>query len=288
MSPEKRSPYRARAYRRTTGADSMHALVAIARQEGVEGLDRDMPQRYTRITWQGRGYGGFLFKRLREHSQLNTVVDKAPVLSENPVLPCQAVQDIRWNGGFVMEKKCRTCGMMKPLGEFGKATTCIDGHRGQCNACGRESVNARQRTYRERHPEEVVASKRACRQRHYESNRAYNRNYRESHREDIATYTRAYSKAHSEKILSIRDTRRARKLNAFVERVCRTLVFERDGGRCHVCHKKAPRKGWHLDHLVPLSLGGEHSYKNVAVACPRCNLKRWNTGSAQLRLLGAC
>lgn len=34
---EKRTPYRTRSYRRTTGSEAMHVLVAIARQEAIEG-----------------------------------------------------------------------------------------------------------------------------------------------------------------------------------------------------------------------------------------------------------
>jgi 5-methylcytosine-specific restriction endonuclease McrA len=44
-------------------------------------------------------------------------------------------------------------------------------------------------------------------------------------------------------------------------------VFLRDGGRCQYCGKKAES----IDHVVPRSRGGEHSWENVVAACSRCN-----------------
>lgn len=70
-------------------------------------------------------------------------------------------------------------------------------------------------------------------------------------------------------------------------------IGERDGWRCHLCHRKVNRKlsGMHpdgptIDHLVPLSFGGEDTLDNVALAHRKCNLERNNSGPAQLRLLG--
>lgn len=58
----------------------------------------------------------------------------------------------------------------------------------------------------------------------------------------------------------------------------------RDGWRCHICGRRVTRKTWSMDHLVPLSDGGEHTYANVALAHSRCNAMRGRTGHAQLRL----
>lgn len=69
----------------------------------------------------------------------------------------------------------------------------------------------------------------------------------------------------------VQATRRARELGHFVERVYRSVVWTRDGGICHICELPADVAKWHLDHIVPLSKGGEHSYANTAVSHPRCN-----------------
>jgi 5-methylcytosine-specific restriction endonuclease McrA len=47
----------------------------------------------------------------------------------------------------------------------------------------------------------------------------------------------------------------------------RKAVFARDGGRCAYCAAPATS----LDHVVPRSRGGLHSWDNVVASCARCN-----------------
>jgi len=44
-------------------------------------------------------------------------------------------------------------------------------------------------------------------------------------------------------------------------------VFMRDGGTCQYCGRRADS----IDHVVPRSRGGTHSWDNVVAACGRCN-----------------
>jgi 5-methylcytosine-specific restriction endonuclease McrA len=68
--------------------------------------------------------------------------------------------------------------------------------------------------------------------------------------------------------------RRARKLNAFVEDVDPTVLFERDEGLCGICGKPVDLTIAHVDHAIPLARGGEHSYANTQLAHPHCNLSK--------------
>jgi 5-methylcytosine-specific restriction endonuclease McrA len=52
----------------------------------------------------------------------------------------------------------------------------------------------------------------------------------------------------------------------------RRAVFARDGHRCQYCGIAAEN----LDHVVPRSKGGEHTWENVVAACRRCNSKKEN------------
>jgi len=47
----------------------------------------------------------------------------------------------------------------------------------------------------------------------------------------------------------------------------RKAVFARDGGRCVYCDAPATS----LDHVVPKSRGGPHTWENVVASCRRCN-----------------
>ena len=59
-----------------------------------------------------------------------------------------------------------------------------------------------------------------------------------------------------------------------VEPVSHPVVAERDGWRCAICRRRVTRETWSLDHVVPLSKGGAHTYANVVLAHKRCNSLR--------------
>jgi len=50
----------------------------------------------------------------------------------------------------------------------------------------------------------------------------------------------------------------------------RRAVFIRDGHRCQYCGGAADS----IDHVIPRSRGGRHSWDNVAAACRPCNLRK--------------
>ncbi|MCW2725885.1 MAG: endonuclease [Frankiales bacterium] len=58
----------------------------------------------------------------------------------------------------------------------------------------------------------------------------------------------------------------------------RKAVFARDGGRCVYCNATATS----LDHVVPRSRGGSHTWDNVVSACSRCNHVKADRGIAEL------
>jgi 5-methylcytosine-specific restriction endonuclease McrA len=99
---------------------------------------------------------------------------------------------------------------------------------------------------------------------------------------------RRWRAAHPEEAREAARKRRALKKGAaVVEQISLDVLFERDGRRCHICKKMLTRSKASVDHLVPLSHGGEHSWANVALAHRSCNSRR-GAGRlpAQLRLVG--
>lgn len=61
--------------------------------------------------------------------------------------------------------------------------------------------------------------------------------------------------------------------------VTRRAVLRRDGHRCAYCGGGADT----VDHVVPRSRGGRHSWENVVAACRRCNSRK---GDRMLSELG--
>lgn len=57
----------------------------------------------------------------------------------------------------------------------------------------------------------------------------------------------------------------------------RRAVFARDLWTCQYCGASAEN----LDHVIPRSRGGEHSWENVVAACRRCNAKKEDRSPAE-------
>lgn len=70
-------------------------------------------------------------------------------------------------------------------------------------------------------------------------------------------------------------TRKALKMKRFVEVVEPGVVFEKSNGICGVCQQPVDRLKFEVDHIIPLSRGGEHSYLNTQASHPTCNRKKW-------------
>jgi 5-methylcytosine-specific restriction endonuclease McrA len=87
---------------------------------------------------------------------------------------------------------------------------------------------------------------------------------------------RDYAKANPEKVKvhgrKSALTYRSRKRSLFVEHVDPRVVFTNGNGICGVCNTPIdPATEWHVDHVIPLSKGGEHSYANTQPAHGFCN-----------------
>ncbi|MFA6470757.1 MAG: HNH endonuclease signature motif containing protein [Candidatus Latescibacterota bacterium] len=54
----------------------------------------------------------------------------------------------------------------------------------------------------------------------------------------------------------------------------RYKIFERDGYKCHYCRKLLTRFSATLDHIQPVSKGGDNSYENLITSCLNCNSNR--------------
>lgn len=106
--------------------------------------------------------------------------------------------------------------------------------------------------------------------------------------------SKKYSKRKYRKEYGVNHRQRARHFGCGYEHVKITQVFERDKWHCQICHIKTPKnlKGTikdnapELDHIIPLSKGGEHSYRNTQCACRKCNIEKSNNIIGQIRLFG--
>jgi 5-methylcytosine-specific restriction endonuclease McrA len=142
------------------------------------------------------------------------------------------------------------------------------------NARHKEQVNVRACESYRRHKAKRIEQK----HEHHERNRGailvQRAAYRVAHREAESEYAKRYLQEHLAEHADYQRKRYARKLGVVVEHVDRRILFERDEGVCGICRKPVDRDDFHVDHVIPLARGGEHSYANTQIAHPPCNLAK--------------
>jgi 5-methylcytosine-specific restriction endonuclease McrA len=66
-------------------------------------------------------------------------------------------------------------------------------------------------------------------------------------------------------------------------RLTRKAIYERDGYLCCYCGQELAPTHLTLDHVVPLSKGGQKTWENLVTCCESCNFKK---GDKSLKQLG--
>jgi hypothetical protein len=72
-------------------------------------------------------------------------------------------------------------------------------------------------------------------------------------------------------IIMVRGAAHGFRAIATVPRVTRRLVFGRDRHLCAYCGRIASEADLSIDHIEPISRGGENTWMNVVTACRPCN-----------------
>ena len=123
----------------------------------------------------------------------------------------------------------------------------------------RDRLLALGRKYRELNGDKV----RACKIAWYEQNKQH-----------VLEKNKRWFKANPDAVIRMTHTRRARVIGnggVLSAGIVRRL-FKKQDGLCACCGKALVR--YHLDHIMPLALGGTNTDDNVQLLLPRCNLKK--------------
>lgn len=166
---------------------------------------------------------------------------------------------------------CKKCGQPKPDTQFHKSATGSNGLRADCKTCAAQRGQAR-----------------------YEANSEAIREYMRNHRmknidaireADKQRYERDRDKRIEASAAAYHKRRATIRTTAVEDGVTIKALRLRDGDNCCYCQqpmifKSRPRaEGIHplratLEHLQPISRGGEHTMANTALACHACNTSK--------------
>ncbi len=153
------------------------------------------------------------------------------------------------------------------------------------SAKNREQILLKHKEYYRKNKERMNAYGREQYQKNRTEVLASRKIYREANVEKVRAAINAWRMAHPERCRELsakkESTRRARKRGVKTEPYDRRWVFERDQGVCYLCNVSIDyyllfpdEMSFSIDHIVPISRGGNDVLSNVASTHLGCNRKK--------------
>lgn len=168
-------------------------------------------------------------------------------------------------------KTCTKCGNEKAFSCFYKQSGRKDGYQSSCKAC---SAIDRASYYAD-NQETRRATSLAWRAANLERSTATTAAWREANQAQNEATRAAYIAANPEAFRLYRHNRRA-KIIAIGGKLSSGLsakLFQLQKGKCPCCGEHLG-EGYHLDHKMPLALGGENADANMQLLRKTCNLQK--------------
>lgn len=100
--------------------------------------------------------------------------------------------------------------------------------------------------------------------------------YRLRNRDAILAYYRSYARGNvaARRINEQNRAARMRATGGVLSPGLAGKLLKLQRGCCANCTRELAKVGYHLDHKVPISLGGVHDDSNIELLCPDCNLRK--------------
>ncbi|MGZ4957334.1 MAG: HNH endonuclease [Methylobacter sp.] len=144
----------------------------------------------------------------------------------------------------------------------------------------KEIIKGKKKKYREENKEKIIASRLIhgpiYRAKSKEKIAQYGAIYYAKNKEKRVEYGVIYRANNKEKIKNADYKRRALKAKtggSLSKGITAKLMYLQKG-KCAVCKTSVKKKGHHLDHIMPIALGGSNTDDNIQILCPTCNLQK--------------
>lgn len=212
------------------------------------------------------------------------------------------------------EKKCSKCGVEKEAStkEFYKNKQNADGLRYVCKICGRSDtrrwyclnpkkkaeyrtknkekikaagvkyrkansgkMKAHNTEYYKANPEKLIAVRAKWRKNNPEKIKEMHAKWRKDNPERVKVYACGWRKENPEMGKANKHKRRARKRAAggiFTASDIKKMLKQQKA-KCIVCQTDITNS-YHIDHIMPLVLGGSNNISNIQLLCQHCNLSK--------------
>jgi len=156
-----------------------------------------------------------------------------------------------------LTKQCSKCKQYKSTTEFCKHSPSKDGLHPICRSC-RSAIRKGEKQDPERR-------------------RKSSKKYYESHKEECFARGRKWNLIHRDRHLEIKrlaeKVRNSRKRSSTGRGITSAQIrniYDAQSRKCKYCHAELGGK-YHVDHRVPIALGGSDEISNIQILCARCN-----------------
>lgn len=184
-------------------------------------------------------------------------------------------------------KNCKKCGEVKPTTEFSKAASKPDGLQCYCKSCARlvqakwQTANAgKVRAYSEKwvaaNPDKAIAGRAKWRTSNPDKAKTASANWRVANMDKHREYTAKWYAANPDAGRIHRQNRSARKREAGgrLSAGLAAKLFKLQRGKCACGCGQPLGDDYHLDHRMPLALGGANEDWNMQLLTATCNLQK--------------
>ena len=185
-------------------------------------------------------------------------------------------------------KTCSKCKTVKAFEFFRKSERGLYGLHSVCRAC----ANVRVKEYQAKNKEAVLAKKKEYRDSNQQKIKNYMAEYREKNKEKIkikrdeyckknaemlSKKSRQWAKDHPLERRAQEHKRRALKLGNGGKHTAADVrkIHALQGHKCACCGVNTKSK-FHVDHIMPLVLGGTNDASNLQILCPTCNNQKYS------------
>lgn len=142
----------------------------------------------------------------------------------------------------------------------------------------RAKLSEKGRAYYQKNKAILYEKNKIWRQKNRERVNRKNREYWAKNPEKFNAWREKWRKKNPCKLKAYDNRRRAIEKKATVDGVAAQWFYEiihnQDFLTCAYCLKKITPKQAHVDHIIPLSRGGEHGPNNFCVSCEWCNFSK--------------
>jgi hypothetical protein len=189
-------------------------------------------------------------------------------------------------------KTCGKCRIEKELTEFHKNNKTKDGYKCYCKLCVRlndiankDLISLKSKIYREKNKEKHKAYQIENKEKY----KQHNKNYKINNKIKISEKAKIYSLKNKEKIKITSKNHRISNPEYYKNAKTKRRLMENSRGKLSkgiiktlyhlqqglcVCCREPLGEDYHLDHIMPLKLGGANTDDNVQLMKAKCNMSK--------------